>query len=140
MFSLFWIKKYIKCIVDIVDSVIDDHKIGRKRLLNPKESVLLFLYYLRRYCTLEELSLMFNISVSSAFRYVENMRLIFSKFKFYDNDKIDCKCILIDGTETKIERPIKNKALFYGRKKKYSIKSQVTVDKQSKKIVDVCCY
>lgn len=128
---------YINCISKFLETKIQNSKVGRRKKLSTKLQVLLFLYYLRRYCTYEELSLIFNVSISSVYRYIQFMTCIFNKFEFINVGNYDV--ILVDSTETEIERPKYNKIEFYGRKKMFSIKSQIIVDKVSKKILDVRC-
>ncbi len=43
--------------------------------------------------------------------------------------------IVIDTTETPIQRPKKQKRYYSGKKKKHTIKTQVVVDKSSKKVI-----
>ena len=131
-------KFYILELSYIIDSSITKYKTGRKKKLNTKSQLLLFLYYLKRYRTYEELSLIFNVSVSSVYRYIQFMTTILLKLNLLDINQNN-GIILIDSTETEIERPKFDKLYFYGRKKMFSIKSQIIVDKYSKKILNVCC-
>jgi hypothetical protein len=43
--------------------------------------------------------------------------------------------ILIDATETPIERPKKQKHYYSGKKKKHTLKTQLVMDKRSQKII-----
>ncbi len=49
---------------------------------------------------------------------------------------VEYEVVLIDATETPIERPKKKQKYFYsGKKKKHTLKSQVVVDKKSQQII-----
>ena len=43
--------------------------------------------------------------------------------------------VLIDATETPIERPKKNKSGYSGKKKRHTIKTQIVVDKKTRRII-----
>ena len=119
------------------------HKQGRRRKLEPLFCVLLYLYFLKNYCSLEKLGLIFNVSTSTAWRYVNFMTSVFENLECLNNINIDnSKFLLVDGTETEIERPISSSSCnsFYGRKKMFSVKTQVIVNPFNMKVVSIeCC-
>jgi hypothetical protein len=127
-----------------VESVlkISKPKQGRHKSLDSMQSVLLYLYYLKQYCSLEMLGLFFNISTSSAYRYVKYMTTVFDSLNCLNNLNIsDESFLLVDGTETEIERPLtyNNFVDYYGRKKKFSIKTQVIVNPLNSKVTSINC-
>jgi hypothetical protein len=71
------------------------------------------------------------------------MTSVFENLECLNNIHIeDSKFLLIDGTETEVERPLKadNFVEYYGRKKKFSVKTQVIVEPLSKKVCSIeCC-
>ena len=119
------------------------HKQGRRRKLEPLFCVLLYLYFLKNYCSLEKLGLIFNVSTGTAWRYVNFMTSVFENLECLNNINIDnSKFLLVDGTETEIERPISSSSCnsFYGRKKMFSVKTQVIVNPFNMKVVSIeCC-
>ena len=118
------------------------HKQGRHRKLEPLFCVLLYLYFLKNCCSLEKLGLMFNVSTSTAWRYVKFMSIVFEKLECLNNVYIEnSDFLLVDGTETKTERPLSSGScnLFYGRKKMFSVKTQVIIDPFNMKVVSIGC-
>lgn len=102
------------------------HKQGRRRKLEPLFCTLLYLYFLKNYCSLEKLGLMFGVSTSTTWRYVKFMTVIFENLECLNNIYIEnSEFLLVDGTETEIERPVSNINYnhFYGRKKMFSVKT-----------------
>jgi hypothetical protein len=70
------------------------------------------------------------------------MTVLFENLRCLDNiSTADSDFLLVDGTETEVERPISSGFLvsFYGRKKKFSVKTQVIVDRFSLKVCSVEC-
>jgi hypothetical protein len=118
-------------------------KQGLHRKLNTLDCVLLYLYFLKNYCTLEKLSVMFEVSTSSCWRYVSLMTDVFERLRCLDNVRIENhKFLLVDGTETEVERPLSNGNFvdYYSRKKMFSVKSQIIVGPLNLKVVSVeCC-
>ena len=129
----------VEIIANEVINYMPKYKVGRKKILDHKSMTILFLLYLRRYDTLERLGIMFSVSTSTTFRYIELMKNIFSSLKCIRMNSSNHDYILIDGTEISIEKPKHDSVDFYGRKKKYSIKTQVVVDKFSKEVIDITC-
>lgn len=118
-------------------------KQGRHRKLESLFCVLMYLYFLKNYCSLEKLGLMFNVSTSTAWRYVKFMTSVFENLECLNNIfSEDSKFLLVDGTETEVERPLSNVnfVYYYGRKKKFSVKTQVVVDPLTMNVVSIeCC-
>ena len=79
------------------------YKVGRKKILDYKSMTILFLLYLRRYDTLEKLGILFSVSTSTVFRYIELMKSIFNKLKCICVNSSNHEYILIDGTEINTE-------------------------------------
>lgn len=137
-----------ECIQIILKEVIDlfgklQSKQGIHKSLKPLSCVLLYLYFLKNYCSLEKLGLIFGVSTSTAWRYVKFMTSVFENLECLNNIHIEnSKFLLVDGTETEVERPVSSAkyTLYYGRKKKFSVKTQVIVDPLNRKVVSIeCC-
>ncbi|WCR53231.1 MAG: hypothetical protein PG981_000253 [Wolbachia endosymbiont of Ctenocephalides orientis wCori] len=48
---------------------------------------------------------------------------------------MEYEVLVIDATETPVERPKKQKRFYSGKKKKHSIKTQIIAEKENKKII-----
>ena len=89
---------------------------GRKPTLSCEEKILLTLSYWREYRTQFHLGLDYGISESVVSRTINKIENILSKSKKFDlpknkkkkNTTINYEVILVDATETPIERPKKN--------------------------------
>ncbi|MCX6994423.1 MAG: IS5 family transposase [Chlamydiae bacterium] len=117
---------------------------GRKSKLSIEDMLLMTLEYLREYRTYFHISQSYNISESSAYkavRWVEDTLIKHPDFalpgrKALLKSDMEYEVVLIDATETPIERPKKKQKFFYsGKKKKHTLKTQLVVDKKSLKII-----
>tara|TARA_B100001964_G_C14075991_1_gene527990 strand:- start:423 stop:878 length:456 start_codon:yes stop_codon:yes gene_type:complete len=93
---------------------------GRKNKLSVADMLLLALEYLREYRTYFHIAQSYEISESTAYktiRFVEDTLIKHSDFslpgkKALINSEIPIEVIVIDATETPIQRPKKNKSVF----------------------------
>lgn len=99
---------------------------GRKNKLSIEDQLLMTLEYLREYRTYFHIAKSYDISESSAYKnicWVENTLISHPKFALPGKKALlksdnEFEVILIDATETPIERPKKNKEISIpGRKK-----------------------
>jgi len=107
----------IKIITDA--DKIKKAKGGRKNKLSIENRVLITLEYLREYRTYAHIAASYGISESAAFqtiRFVENVLVKSKEFRLPGKKALlksdfEFDVILIDATETPIERPKKNSAI-----------------------------
>jgi len=99
---------------------------GRPNKLTPEGMVLITLEYLREYRTYSSIGLNYGLSESSAFkviRWVEETMIKDDRFKLPGKKELlksdnEIEVILVDVTESPIERPKKNKNDFTQERKK----------------------
>ena len=99
---------------------------GRKNKLSIKNMLLMTLEYIRAYRTYFHIDKSFGISESSAYKnikWVENILVQHPDFALPGKKALlepdnEYNVILIDATETPIERPKKNKKIFILEKRK----------------------
>ncbi|MFH1644547.1 MAG: IS5 family transposase [bacterium] len=122
---------------------------GRPNSLTIEDRILMTLEYLREYRTYAHIAASYGLSESNTFeniRWIEDTLIKCEEFnlpgkKELSKSDTEYEVILIDATEIPIERPKKKQHLYYsGKKKRHTIKTQVVVDKSSKKIIctDTC--
>ncbi|UZQ29834.1 MAG: IS5 family transposase [Spiroplasma phoeniceum] len=118
---------------------------GKNNKLSLENRLLMTLSYWQEYQTYFHLAKIFDISESSCYRnikWIEDILIKHSDFqqiagkKSLINDYFNDKTIIIDVTETPIQRPKKTQKKSYsGKKKKHTIKTQVIVEQETKKII-----
>ena len=99
---------------------------GRKKNLSLENALLMALEYIREYRTYFHVSQSYNVSESTAYhtvKWVENTLIKHPDFalpgrKALLKSDMEYDVILIDATETPIERPKKNKSDFIQEKRK----------------------
>lgn len=104
---------------------------GRKSKLNIKEQLLMTLEYIREYRTYFHIGQSYGVSESSAYKTVKWMEDTLVKHpdfalpgkKALAKSDIEYETILIDTTESPIERPKKTKALLFRQKEKTYFKN-----------------
>jgi len=98
-------------------------KRGKKSSLCLEDMLLLTLYYLRHYITLDQLGKRFGISESYACKIYHRMANILVKVLDMTNRhellNSDLETIIIDVTEQPIERPKKGQKAYFSGKKNY---------------------
>jgi len=94
-----------------------NHGKGGRKSLCPEDKVLLMLSYFREYRTLEHVGFEYGVSEATASRIVRDVESVLiksgkfslpSKRVLYKSD-IDLEFIVIDATESQIQRPKKSK-------------------------------
>lgn len=118
---------------------------GRKNKLLLEERILMTLEYWREYRTYFHIADSYGISESTCFRnikWIEDNLLKHRDFQQINgqksllNDNLKDKTIIIDVTESAIQRPKKRQKQYYsGKKKKHTIKVQLIIEKDNKKII-----
>lgn len=114
--------------VDILNESIKNRKVnsGRKKKLNIENSLLMALEYIREYRTYFHVSQSYGVSESSTYktvRWVEDTLIKHPDFalpgrKALLKSDMEYDVVLIDATETPIERPKKSKSIFTQGKRK----------------------
>ena len=119
-------------------------KPGKPSKLSIEDQVLMSLDYWREYRTYFQIGQAWEVhesTVSRIVRKVENaliragMFQLPGKKQLLDREAI-AKLIVIDATETPIERPKKGQRRFYsGKKKRHTFKTQLVVDPKTKAVI-----
>ncbi|MBW1241785.1 MAG: IS5 family transposase [Spiroplasma poulsonii] len=119
---------------------------GKTNKLSLENRLLMTLLYWREYQTYFHLGKSFDISEANCYRnikWIEDILIKNSDFqqlagkKALINDYFNDKTIIIDATETPIQRPKKGQKQSYsGKKKKHTIKTQVIIEQETKKIIE----
>ncbi len=99
---------------------------GRKNKLSIKDMLLMTLEYIREYGTYFHVSQSYGVSESTAYktvRWIEDTLIKHPDFslpgrKALLKSDVEYDVILIDATETRIERPKKNRSIFTQEKRK----------------------
>lgn len=93
------------CILDFIDCK-PKPKQGNKPVISNVVKLLCFLTYLKKYESMESLGLRFGISTTTVWRIIHDLKLVLIGF---DKLKLDgttgSKVIMIDGTDTPVEKP-----------------------------------
>lgn len=123
-------------------------KTGRPSELSLADQILLTLQYWREYPSFFHLGVRFGLHESTVCRIVRKVerRLLDSRrFSLPKRDRAlelgeDLKLVLLDATETPIERPKKKQRRYYsGKKKRHTIKSQLLIEPSSGVILATAC-
>ena len=116
---------------------------GRNPKLGIADILLLMYGYLRDYTTFLKLGMYFGIDESNAYRWVTWAENVLSEYmtENFDISKLDInKEYIVDVMECPVERPkIQEiqREYYSGKKKKHTIKIQIIIEENSKKIVYV---
>lgn len=111
---------------------------GRNHELPYEDQILLCLMYLRSYTTYLYLAAIFQISETTAWRFSQRIENILIKCWLFNLPKRallqeELETIIIDATETQIQRPKYWQRKYYsGKKKKHTIKTQIVINKSWK--------
>lgn len=139
-------KETYNLLLEIVKKEQKNQKRGRKSKLIFEEQVLVTLEYLREYRTYFHISEYWNVSESTICRTVHKIEKIWIRSGYFslvgkkelrkkDNG---IKAVLIDVTETPIERPKKGQKIYYsGKKKQHTFKAQLVVNQDT---LEIICY
>jgi transposase len=121
-------------------------KRGRKSKLIVEEQVLITLQYLREYRTYFHISEDWNVSESTVCRTVHKIEKILINSGYFSlvgkkelmKKENGIKAVLIDVTESPIERPKKGQKIYYsGKKKQHTFKAQLVVNQDT---LEIICY
>lgn len=126
------------------DALKKKHKHGGRLPKLTIEDILLLMYgYLRDYTTFVKLGMYFNLDESNAYRWIIWSESILNSYMTEDFDltKLDInKEYIVDVTECSVERPKLmeiQREYYSGKKKKHTIKIQLIIEENTKKIVYV---
>ena len=109
-----------------------------------EDQLLLTLEYWREYRTYFHVGQSWGVNESTAYRIVRNIENALSQSRAFSlpgkkqlqGSESEIKVVVVDVTESPIERPKKKQKRFYsGKKKRHTLKSQVVVDQLSQKII-----
>jgi hypothetical protein len=125
------------------DMQIKRLKGGKPSKTSTEEKLLMSLEYWREYRTYAHIGASFNYSESQSYRIIkwaEDILVKSGKFNLPGKQKLHTldkdAVILIDATESPIERPKKKQRNYYsGKKKKHTLKTQVAVLKETKEVI-----
>lgn len=138
-------KQTYKLLVKIVKNK-EQKKLGRKSKLTLEEQILVTLQYFREYRTYFHIGEDWNVSESTICRVVQKIEKILISSRYFSlpgKRALSCsengiQAILIDVTESPIERPKKGQKIYYsGKRKEHTIKSQLVVNQENLEII--CC-
>jgi len=98
-------------------------KHGRKPKLSPEEMLLATLEYLREYRTYARIAASYGIDKSNMYRAIKRVEDVLTKSGAFSppgkkallRDGMDCEVVLVDATETPIERPKKTAQALFGQ-------------------------
>jgi len=116
---------------------------GRKKELRLEDQLIMLLMYYRLYISQEFLGILFNLhncNVSRQIKYLEPLlakifKIPSRKIKLTETELTEEKIIefFVDATEQPVNRPKKRQKRYYsGKKKRHTIKNQITVDDKGK--------
>ena len=116
---------------------------GRKKELHLEDQLIMLLMYYRLYISQEFLGILFNLhncNVSRQIKYLEPLlakifKIPSRKIKLTETELTEEKIIefFVDATEQPVNRPKKRQKRYYsGKKKRHTIKNQITVDDKGK--------
>jgi len=117
---------------------------GRPQKLRYEEQILMMLEYLGEYRTYYHIAVNYGISEGTYYKIIKKIEDILIKSKEFSlpfkwelsNKENGIKVIVIDTTETPIERPKKNKDCIYsGKKKRHTLKTQIVINGETLEIL-----
>jgi hypothetical protein len=145
--SLIGVSKHVfNIMVEVVSQEFKQKKIngGRKRKYGIPTLISIFLKYYRHYVTMDYLSAEYKYNESSICRIINTIEQILincKKFTIKGNNKLENSKntkLVIDVTESEIERPKKNQKAYYsGKKKRHTLKTQVLANIETGEIYSI---
>lgn len=132
--------------VSVVQEQVEQKKkkLGKPSKLSVEDQVLMSLEYWREYRTYFHIGRSWDVheaTVCRIVRKVENALIQAGIFQLPGkkqllNSEFVAKLVVIDATETPIERPKKRQKRFYsGKKKRHTFKTQLVVDPKTKAVI-----
>jgi hypothetical protein len=122
---------------------------GRHRKLSVEDMLLMTLEYYKEYRTLECIGASYGLrktNVGKTIKWVEDVLITSGKFSLPGKKKlirsdIISEVIVVDSTETPIERPKNRQRRYYsGKKKRHTVKFQVIIDRKTETILCIEMY
>lgn len=119
-------------------------KFRRPANISDADQLLLTLLYWREYRTQYHIAAHYDISEPTCSRITRRVEDILSRstdFSLPSKKRLDrsstvYEVVIIDATETMVQRPKKNQQEYYsGKKKRHTLKAQLVIDPQSMKIL-----
>ncbi len=119
-------------------------KTGRPGKLCLEDQLLMTLEYWREYRTYFHIGQSWGVNESTVYRIIRKIEDTLTKSRAFTlpgkkrltNSDYQLQVVIVDVTESPIERPKKNQKKFYsGKKKQHTIKSQVVVDQANGLII-----
>lgn len=121
----------------LAEQVEQKKKSGKPSKLSVEDQVLMSLEYWREYRTYFHIGLSWGVHEATVYRIVRKVETalvrsgVFTlpgKRQLHDREKV-VKAIIIDATETPIERPKRGQKRFYsGKKRRHTLKSQLVIE------------
>src|SRR5258705_2044571 len=116
---------------------------GKPNTLSVENQLLMELEYWREYRTYFHIGQAYGISESAAYRNIkwcENTLAKSKSFRLPGRKAVAASdrafdVVLIDATETPIERPKKQRRYYSGKKKRHTLKTQLVVEKSTRRIL-----
>ncbi|WP_415771101.1 IS5 family transposase [Neisseria sp. CP9] len=115
-------------------------KSGRPHTLSLADQLLLTLSYLRHYHTQLELAAIYGLSESNVCRTIrktEDALIRCKRFSLPKHKNLGDQTVIIDVTESPIERPKKQRQYYSGKKKRHTVKIQVIYGRETEKIISI---
>ncbi|MDE5738114.1 MAG: IS5 family transposase [Oscillospiraceae bacterium] len=140
-----------KMIEILKESYAEKHRRrGRNLKLSIEDQLLAALEYWREYRTYAHIAASYGIAESNMYRNIKWIEEVLIKDGTFSlpgkkellKSDVEYEVILIDATETPVERPKKKQREYYsGKKKRHTLKTQLVVDKKTQKIIclSFCC-
>jgi hypothetical protein len=130
--------------VSVLRTAEADKQPGRPSKLSWEDQVLITLEYLREYRTYFHIAKSWGINESTAYRIIRKVEecLVRSQiFRLPGKKKLlepeqEIEVVVVDVTESPVERPKKKQRQFLsGKKKRHTLKSQVIINQVNKQII-----
>ena len=133
---------FLKMVSVLQHAELAKKKSGRPHSLCLEDQLLLTLNYLRCYRTQIELSADYNLAESNVNRTIQKVENALIQSRIFALPKRNQKFnegdyVIVDVTESQIERPKKQRKFYSGKKKKHTLKTQVIFNPQLKQIVSI---
>ncbi|MDN8294657.1 IS5 family transposase [Acinetobacter baumannii] len=133
---------FLKMVSVVQHAELAKKKSGRPHSLCLEDQLLLTLNYLRCYRTQIELSADYNLAESNVNRTIQKVENALIQSRIFALPKRNQKFneeedVIVDVTESQIERPKKTKKFYSGKKKKHTFKTQVIFNPKLNQIVSI---
>jgi hypothetical protein len=117
---------------------------GKPPKLTVKDKLFIALKYLREYRTMDSIAAEYGVckgSVCLSVQWVENTLVKDGAFalpgkKVLKRKSASVQYVVVDVTESSINRPQKGQKEYYSGKKRHTLKTQVIIERDSREIID----